>query len=476
MSDLERKYYEQVELWENEHGDSDDVLRAVLELVPSGVSTVLDVGCGNGAITNRLDPQWSVVGGDFSLAALQFVRCPAVALSATALPFVDGSFDVVMTTDMVEHIPVDWVPTVIAEMVRVSRSYVLICVPQLEPMSYFAITCPDCGTRYHAHHHQRSWQIDDFVDLPGVEIVTSASVGARWAQPDDTLVAGMRAASGASYDFANPSCPSCGSTNRPPAPGRGAQELERRYEAFQYLLGEAGMREGSCRSEIAVLLRKVDEPSGRRVVHDPDRQVLPAHDVEVVHRVPDRRSATLAGHPSSWSWVDVSASSFVVVAPRSVERVSVSSGAVHSVAVFDSVAEQYVAGTPVGDGTWILPAAPPAACGHRVLIDHVDQDDPVVELTYRTLSADRDALVALAFGGTVAGTSEIATARATADMLRTALEAEAARADANASRVDQLYSDVQRLAGDVESLNALLAQMETTRVHLEERLAARSRR
>lgn len=476
MSDLERKYYEQVELWENEHGDSDDVLRAVLDLVPADVSTVLDVGCGNGAITNRLDPSWSVVGGDFSMAALRFLRGASVALSATALPFVDESFDVVMTTDMLEHIPVDWIDTVIGEMIRVARRYVLICVPQLEPMSYFGIDCPDCGTRYHAHHHQRPWSIDDFVGLPGAEVVATASVGSRWAQPDEALVAGMRAATSVSYDFSHPSCPACGSTERPAASGPGAQELERRYEALQYLLGEAGLSERSCRSEIVVLLRKTDTPTGRSLAHDPSRQVIPTYGLEVVHRDPERRAVALTGYPSTWSWVEASADSFVVVSPRSVERVSVRAGAVASVAVFDSVAERYVGATPDGVGGWTVPSVPPAACGHRVLINHFELDEPVIELAYRTVPPDRDALVTLAFGTTVAESVEFGAARAIAETLRAALDAEAARADANAERVEQLYAEVQRLAGEVDTLNMLLAQMEATRVHLEERLAGGSSR
>ena len=93
---------------------------------PAG--SALDVGCGTGALAQRLSALgYEVVGVDPSAGMLEIMcaRSPevtAVKGSGTALPFADGSFDVVLTVAALHHIadPAG-VRQTLAEMVRVSR-------------------------------------------------------------------------------------------------------------------------------------------------------------------------------------------------------------------------------------------------------------------------------------------------------------------------------------------------------------------
>ena len=89
---------------------------------------VLDVGCGTGALTRELTAvvgeQGSVCGLDFSDSMLGVAReiCPGVAFrqgNAMALPYLEASFDVVMSSFMLMFIP-DPVQA-ICEMRRVLR-------------------------------------------------------------------------------------------------------------------------------------------------------------------------------------------------------------------------------------------------------------------------------------------------------------------------------------------------------------------
>ena len=71
--------------WENYDaaGLSRERLETIEQLIPSGVQTVLDAGCGNGAITNTLAQRYQVTGLDFSPASLEHV--PTAKILASGL-------------------------------------------------------------------------------------------------------------------------------------------------------------------------------------------------------------------------------------------------------------------------------------------------------------------------------------------------------------------------------------------------------
>ena len=94
---------------------------------------LLDVGCGTGGTLERLGPFGCAVGLDLEPLALQFCRerghAALVRGSATALPFADRSFDVVLALDVLEHIPDH--EAAAREIARVLRpgGHALITVP-----------------------------------------------------------------------------------------------------------------------------------------------------------------------------------------------------------------------------------------------------------------------------------------------------------------------------------------------------------
>ena len=105
-----------------------------VELVPGDVRSVLDVGCGDGRISNRIQDSCGVVSLDLSLAALYAAGGACVCASASRLPFPDKSFDLVCATEVLEHLADEVYTAALSELLRVSRRYVLISVPFKEPM------------------------------------------------------------------------------------------------------------------------------------------------------------------------------------------------------------------------------------------------------------------------------------------------------------------------------------------------------
>lgn len=175
------EYYEQDSLWGGELNERE--LRRISDtvaMIPSGVSSILDVGCGDGRITNRLvDSYKKVVGLDISQAALQHVRAEAIVGSVVNIPFGDRSFDLVLATELLEHLPQRVYRTALEEIKRVAKQWVLIGVPWREQLSLAKARCSRCRTVFHVNYHERSFNDKRLKSLlyPEFQLVSLVTTG-----------------------------------------------------------------------------------------------------------------------------------------------------------------------------------------------------------------------------------------------------------------------------------------------------------
>jgi SAM-dependent methyltransferase len=175
-----RDRFEQPAVWGHLADDPKIRGRAQMfeEMIPERVERVLDVGCGDGAITDRLAQRWEVTGVDQSPTALSHVRTEAVLGSATNLPFPDNSFDLVLSSEMLEHLPADDYRRAIAEMSRVSRRYLLLSVPYREVLAFRTVRCPACGWRGHVWGHRQTFTPESLLaDLAGYDAAQVRTFG-----------------------------------------------------------------------------------------------------------------------------------------------------------------------------------------------------------------------------------------------------------------------------------------------------------
>jgi SAM-dependent methyltransferase len=90
---------------------------------PPGRPRLLDVGCGTGAGLQALRGRSRAVGIDYSPAAVEFCRRRGLASTAVAsaldLPFRDGSFDVLISCDVLCHKAIPDKAAALREMARV---------------------------------------------------------------------------------------------------------------------------------------------------------------------------------------------------------------------------------------------------------------------------------------------------------------------------------------------------------------------
>ena len=176
MSQAPINRMEQPEIWGGLK-DKPDILEKVRifrEMIPEDVETIVDVGCGDGAITNELGQQWTVIGVDSSRAALRHLTTKAVLADARELPFSDASFDMALSSQMLEHLDKAAYDAGIGELRRVARKYVLISVPYCEDLDMRRIQCPACGRREHVWGHVRRFTpesvMQDFADFEPLDI------------------------------------------------------------------------------------------------------------------------------------------------------------------------------------------------------------------------------------------------------------------------------------------------------------------
>jgi hypothetical protein len=134
---------------------------SLMDMVPRGLASAIDVGARDGflsvSLTDRVD---HVIALDLIVPDIAHPRVTAVAGDAARLGFPDSSFDVVLCAEVLEHIASPALEVICAELVRVSRRYILIGVPFEQDTRFGRLTCRVCG------HHNPPWGHVSIFDEP----------------------------------------------------------------------------------------------------------------------------------------------------------------------------------------------------------------------------------------------------------------------------------------------------------------------
>ncbi len=137
-------------------------------------SRILDLSCGRGDLLNYclkyFKAKHHFTGTDFSKENIQ-----AVKERFRAIPQFDGadllteypsqlksqSYDLVMSTEVVEHLNDTDFNSMLSEMSRLlsKDGYLFITTRNNEDLEFESIQCPDCGGVFHRWQHVRSWTV-----------------------------------------------------------------------------------------------------------------------------------------------------------------------------------------------------------------------------------------------------------------------------------------------------------------------------
>jgi SAM-dependent methyltransferase len=165
MNTQDKLLYESTEVWDQTMQTGQrNLAQAIIDFFPQEVTTALDVGCGDGKLTELIisATKCPIIGLDFSEEALSRCTFKTIQGDATNLPFNDGELDLVLTTDMLEHLPHDMEEIVWSQLFRVAKKWVLVAVPFREELLEATTKCHHCGHQYHVNWHMRSY------DWPGL--------------------------------------------------------------------------------------------------------------------------------------------------------------------------------------------------------------------------------------------------------------------------------------------------------------------
>ncbi|MCD4817815.1 MAG: class I SAM-dependent methyltransferase [Candidatus Cloacimonetes bacterium] len=175
-----KKFYEQFDWKMLKYKHLKSKIEIIKQTIPSDVKKILDVGCGNGIITNELSKNYQVTGLDRSSEALKFVKNDKILASSDKIPFSINDFDIIFSSEMLEHLPDDIFRKTISEFKRISPKYIFISVPNNENLKKTFIECPKCNFRYNRSYHLRSFSINNICKLfPEYELKENFTFGVK---------------------------------------------------------------------------------------------------------------------------------------------------------------------------------------------------------------------------------------------------------------------------------------------------------
>jgi methyltransferase family protein len=119
-------------------------LERLTSLLPKNATSVLEIGARHGVMTQIMAEMYDdVTALDLKAPSFQINGVRTVAGDVQQLQFPDNSFDCVVCTEVLEHVP-DYAAGA-RELVRVARKYILLGVPYRQDTRVGRTTCIHCG-------------------------------------------------------------------------------------------------------------------------------------------------------------------------------------------------------------------------------------------------------------------------------------------------------------------------------------------
>ena len=152
----------------------------IRKLIPKDVNSIIDIGCGNGLITNKLGTEFDITGVDRSSKALELVTTTKIQASCDNIPVENNSYDLVLSSELLEHLDDQTFTKTISEINRISNKYILVSVPFEESLNKGMIQCPSCNLVFHRCYHMRDFSLSTFAEnFPNYEQIESMTFGLK---------------------------------------------------------------------------------------------------------------------------------------------------------------------------------------------------------------------------------------------------------------------------------------------------------
>ena len=145
--------------------------------LPQGYRGILDVGSRDGYISGLCKRHFpSVTALDIEMPVFPGEGVLRVNGDICRLPFKDGSFDVVLCVEVLEHLRAGSLFQACSELIRTSRQYVLIGVPYKQDIRFGRTTCHSCGKKNPPFGHLNTFDLPRLKELFSSMIVEKADL------------------------------------------------------------------------------------------------------------------------------------------------------------------------------------------------------------------------------------------------------------------------------------------------------------
>lgn len=121
-------------------------IKSLLSLIPLSGDSALDIGARDGYLSRLLADRFKEVTAlDLERPSIDDARITSVQGDITRLQFPDNCFDLVLCSEVLEHIPPPLLPTACNEIARVANRIVVVGVPYKQDTRWGRTTCEQCG-------------------------------------------------------------------------------------------------------------------------------------------------------------------------------------------------------------------------------------------------------------------------------------------------------------------------------------------
>jgi SAM-dependent methyltransferase len=218
-------------------------IRDLLELMPAGGESVLDVGARDGYLSKLFAERFvRVVALDLEKPKVDHPRVDTVVGDVTALTYEDNAFDSVVCAEVLEHIPEAQLERACSEIIRVARHSVIVGVPYKQDLRYAESRCQSCGNVNPPWGHINSFDEQRLNCLFGCLTLARLSYVGRTRERTNAVSAGLMRFAGNPYGtyVQDEPCVHCGARLQPPArrtlvqrlATRAAYTIDRVQQAF----------------------------------------------------------------------------------------------------------------------------------------------------------------------------------------------------------------------------------------------------
>jgi hypothetical protein len=133
-------------------------IRSLFQLIPTTGDSALDIGARDGFLSLLLAERYaSVTALDLDLPRIDHPRVSCVRGDMTAMKFGEGSFELVLCAEVLEHIPPVLLSKACSEISRVARDRVVIGVPYRQDIRLGRSDCQSCGAKNPPYGHVNSF-------------------------------------------------------------------------------------------------------------------------------------------------------------------------------------------------------------------------------------------------------------------------------------------------------------------------------